>query len=1502
MQFQKMNVARSLFKANVLLVIVLLFISGCLSKKENATDEKKDVPPVVVTNPPPQTKTPFLCSPKTDYEDFKCDGNFEAKTKAQLDEYLTNFGLEKNKFKDLEISFPIEEENLQIHSPCKIKLQKNLIIKAKNLCLDAKEGFSNEKGLNINIDNILGIVSEKGDIKLDNEPVIKATDFQITASDNIMIGEGAQILLLGNAIIETSAQSELKSKIIFSAANLNISSDKKLMIGEKASIAVVNQVNLDSKKCEIQKKAIITSKIKTGKCLGKSNSAPVMIGDQQFIGKKSGSSSFTLNGATDADGGDITYELVDPPSFGSISSCLGNTSDLTCVYTPDINSSAPASVSFTYRARDSISTSKTVSTVTIVLNEPPVMVGDQAFTTQEDYPLEFNLSGATDSSNDSLFYNLTSLPTAGTLTNCLGNTSDLSCLYSPPKNFNGAVSFTYVANDGYVVATKTSKVTITVTPVNDPPELIGDQTENLIEDTPYKFNLKGAIDPEGSSVTYSIVSAPSSGVLTGCAQGNGEVSCSYQPQKDFNGPVTFTYKANDGELDSSSVSTVTLNISPVNDAPVAGEDSFIQGYVDSRTTFEVNKATDADSANLNYSVVKDPSNGTLMNCFSSIGKRSCEYLPNSGFQGSDYFTYRVSDGELYSRTVTVIINIDQKILPSIVVQLASGDYHTCALLNNGQVRCWGSNEFGQLGHENTTIIGNKASPYNYIFQAGSVDLGGTAIEIAAGKNHTCALLDMGRVRCWGANQQGQAGYSIFSSLGDEIGEAPSILGDVPLDGHVIHISAGYYNTCAILINGEIRCWGSFGTGSNVYVSPVNSTNLEINGNVKALASGFKHTCALLDNGAVKCWSGDGTLAEGPSFGELGYNNKKDVGPKNAADVSIGGKVIQLASKGNHNCALLENKKVRCWGANFMGQLGLGITSNVGDGVGPSISQAGDVQVGADVKHIAVGVHHSCAVLSTGDVRCWGRGVEGQLGYGGSEERIGDNEFPSTISTVDLGGRAVATTLGLYSSCALLESGQVRCWGFGANARGALGYGNDDNIGIEIPPRVAGDLTLFDPLSITVNAGVAKSTRAFDLLRLNGAVAFENNIDAPKIIWDKIFGPNGTLFENNSHLNSKVRFSVPGDYILRLKAITEGKVSQDTVKISVSKNFLNPLIAGDGHSCFINLSGNLECVGDNIFPGPVVGNSTVVTNLSELVDFNSRKSIHCAVDTQGLVYCWGASFGTGRASFSSDYTYEKRPVFGITDAIQVATGNATACALMRSGTVQCWGLYDASSYGTLGDGLGLDSIVPVNVLGITNAEKIVMGDHYGCALLLDKTVKCWGEAAVPDQYLSFYPQTVTSLQDIVDISAGDFHACAVNSSGNLFCWGLLNTSGEQGSGSTKSTAPGYHVINIANVFDAVQVAAGLDYTCYLKIDQTVKCFGNNQYGQLGNGTTTFSLTPVIVSGLQNIVHISGGAQHVCAISQDQINFCWGKNDSKQIENSNNLKITKPVRVFNSGGSK
>ena len=184
-------------------------------------------------------------------------------------------------------------------------------------------------------------------------------------------------------------------------------------------------------------------------------------------------------------------------------------------------------------------------------------------------------------------------------------------------------------------------------------------------------------------------------------------------------------------------------------------------------------------------------------------------------------------------------------------------------------------------------------------------------------------------------------------------------------------------------------------------------------------------------------------------------------PASVGTVFLGRKAVAISAGLQHACAILDNGKVRCWGNGLVGRLGYGNVNDIGDNELPGL--AGPVDIGTDRKAVAIssGGSHTCVILDNGKVRCWGEGGSGRLGYG-NIDNIGDNETPGGFGPVDLGlGRtAVAISTAEVHSCALLDTGKVRCWGNGASGR--LGYGNTAVIGdTETPggfgPVVAGGL-------------------------------------------------------------------------------------------------------------------------------------------------------------------------------------------------------------------------------------------------------------------------------------------------------------------------------------------------------------------------------------------------------------------------------------------------------------
>jgi alpha-tubulin suppressor-like RCC1 family protein len=282
-----------------------------------------------------------------------------------------------------------------------------------------------------------------------------------------------------------------------------------------------------------------------------------------------------------------------------------------------------------------------------------------------------------------------------------------------------------------------------------------------------------------------------------------------------------------------------------------------------------------------------------------------------------------------------------------------------------------------------------------------VNVGGTVTQIAAGAIHTCALLDTGAVRCWGDGFHGMLGYGNQNAIGDN--EAPASAGDVNVGGTVVQITAGNQHTCALLDTGAVRCWGWGNYGqlghastSNIgdYFAPAGYGDVDVGGTVTQVVAGGNHTCALLETGAVRCW--------GQGFrGALGYGNANNIGdtehPASAGDVNVGGIAVKLAAGSDHTCALLDTGAVRCWGWGVFGELGYGNETTIGDNETPA--SAGDVDVGGVVTHIAAGALHTCAALDTGAIRCWGSDYHGQLGYGSPPSDIGDDEAPATAGDV-----------------------------------------------------------------------------------------------------------------------------------------------------------------------------------------------------------------------------------------------------------------------------------------------------------------------------------------------------------------------------------------------------------------------------------------------------------------------------------------------------------------------
>lgn len=315
--------------------------------------------------------------------------------------------------------------------------------------------------------------------------------------------------------------------------------------------------------------------------------------------------------------------------------------------------------------------------------------------------------------------------------------------------------------------------------------------------------------------------------------------------------------------------------------------------------------------------------------------------------------------------------VDASGLAGGVASVAAGRWHSCAVLASGGMRCWGRNTYGQLGNGDTD---DSSSPVEVAGVSG-------ATQAAAGRHHTCVLTSQGAVQCWGRMDLGQLGSGVTTSE-QMCGDFPCALSPAAVSGlaAATQIAAGANHTCALLGGGTVECWGDnrfgqLGDGTRTTrPAPVAVAGVA---NVTALSAGEYHTCALDGDGEVHCWGQN-------IFGQLGNGNRE--GPQfctgliscSLVPVEVGNRLpaTALSAGEYHTCALLEGGTVECWGLNDEGQLG--------DGTDDDRDVPVQVEFLTDAAAIGLGGKHSCAVTTQSDLKCWGRNAFGQLGTGTTE--------------------------------------------------------------------------------------------------------------------------------------------------------------------------------------------------------------------------------------------------------------------------------------------------------------------------------------------------------------------------------------------------------------------------------------------------------------------------------------------------------------------------------------
>jgi alpha-tubulin suppressor-like RCC1 family protein len=690
--------------------------------------------------------------------------------------------------------------------------------------------------------------------------------------------------------------------------------------------------------------------------------------------------------------------------------------------------------------------------------------------------------------------------------------------------------------------------------------------------------------------------------------------------------------------------------------------------------------------------------------------------------------------------------------------------------------------------------------------------------LSAGLNNNCARYTSGRVYCWGLNANNSTTtQAMLTAAGGTYGHRATPVNvvtpaGVPLEG-ITQVVVANNRACALNGDGAVTCWGF-----NVQMGAV--SGLPPAASLVARETQF---CALSRTGSVFCWDGLPRASTAPAL---------------VAEPALPSAPVEITKGVNFTCARLASGAVSCWGTGTSGQLGQGALTNSATPIA--------VRGLTDAVQISAGRDFACARRADRSVVCWGLNSRGQLG---------DNSTTTRNAPVAVMGLndAVNIAAGLRHVCAISASRGVVCWG--ENVSGQLGDG-----------------TTTDRLTPVVVPGFMVPQR---LITANDHHSCAVGNDNRVLCWGgNNFGEAG----GGTELVSSPRAVQFG-----------GADLEGLVDVQVGQALTYALMA--------------------------------------------TTQWRCALHGDGRVFCWGTRVSGNEAGQLGDGTTTQRavpvPVTGLTDATQITVGWQHACALRRAGTVVCWG---SNAQGQVGDGTNTNRALPTAVPGLVGVAEVRAGDYHTCARLATGEVRCWGynyygELGDSTMINRNTAAPVMMLPDAVQISAGANYTCARRRNGEMWCWGR-NIEGQLGDGFRTNRSIPYPVQSAA-ASTSVAISQGgftnlyadyyrsygrtspttnigwgwawparssvisalaavelnvrvfvfgepVDNECEVRTDGSTWCRGRNEFGQIGNGTTSFvEATWIRVSDTYSAIRLGRGYGSPCAVERTRGRvFCWG----------------------------
>ncbi len=708
-----------------------------------------------------------------------------------------------------------------------------------------------------------------------------------------------------------------------------------------------------------------------------------------------------------------------------------------------------------------------------------------------------------------------------------------------------------------------------------------------------------------------------------------------------------------------------------------------------------------------------------------------------------------------------------------VVELALGMRHTCAIVKDGAVYCWGAGRQGQLGtgsHDSSRV------PSRVV---GVTD----AVSIDAGMDHTCALHRTGRISCWGNNHS--------AALGDgSKSERNSPVQVMDIDD-ATQISLGMETSCALRENGTVACWGrNLEQRVNVSGSEDEHMPKAIEGmaEVKQLEVGTLHICAIQgEEGQLVCVGLDHGI--NPPSGYQTVLSVESSGYDGVTDLAAGGAITCFE----------KDDKWRCWGHSYRGQLGLPGKEAV------VAADAGPVPSLVDVNRIVAGDAGACAIDNAGGVYCWGYDDHSVVKMQGLEPVKDVVLSPSSYE------RHV---------CALTRAGRVVCWG--DNDSGQLGDGTDSPR--EMPVLVvAAKSTEF-----VANAGKA-TPRGVPFIADQIAAGYDETCALKSDqVWCWGDRHNRVLSDPLRHRRSPERVSDIDDPVeivagfgFMCARLSSGAVrcwgendkkqlgdgtDRRRMKVVAVKGVTDAvqLVADYGRGCVLSKMGDVICWGNHEMARAV---ERAAPWRGKIESVSLSEGNLCLLLKTGNVVCQGSNafgqLGNGRGGCKPDPrdchrlrnsrckqreicegSEEFVAVKGLQGVKAVSLGSGFGCALVGSGKMWCWG---RGSFGRLGIGPADSSMekLPVELKGLSNVTEMAASSGHACARVSSGRVYCWGQnvfGQLGDRTTQtrIRPSQVFGIDDARSVSTGMSHGCVLRNNGQVWCWGE-NDGGNLGVG-------------------------------------------------------------------------------------------------------------------------